>query len=192
MKESLPVQMVWPASHPHRFVMEVMTARICCSIQMTSLMKKTAKLMQVILMKVRSHPSISPDIDTAAALIDSQCRSIPIFTLLIPKYHFREVCLNCCLKLCLKCHFQNLFDFIPDANCYLCIMYFHTSTWVVATSCRMCIQFESKLFIPKSGWKIFPPLKLNCYSWPRCASLTFVAINSGCQQVWENFGNEKK
>ena len=30
---------------------------------------------------------------------------------------------------------------------------------------------------PKKGWKIFPPLKLNCYSWPRCGSLIFVAIN---------------
>ena len=38
-------------------------------------------------------------------------------------------------------------------------------------------QFGSKLFIPKSGGKIFPPLKLHCYSWPPCGSLTFVAIN---------------
>ena len=38
------------------------------------------------------------------------------------------------------------------------------------------LQFESKLFIPKCGGKIFPLLKLLCYSWPRCGSLTFVAI----------------
>ncbi len=37
------------------------------------------------------------------------------------------------------------------------------------------LQFESKIFIPKSGGKIFPPLKLHCYSCPKCGSLTFDA-----------------
>ena len=37
------------------------------------------------------------------------------------------------------------------------------------------LQFGSKLFIPILG--TFLPLKLLCYSWPRCGSLTCVAIN---------------
>ncbi len=37
-------------------------------------------------------------------------------------------------------------------------------------------QFGSKLFIPKSGRKIVPPVKLHCHSWPWCGSLTFHAI----------------
>ncbi len=38
-------------------------------------------------------------------------------------------------------------------------------------------QSGTKLVRPKSGGKIFPPLKFLCYSWPRCGSLTFVVIN---------------
>ncbi len=42
---------------------------------------------------------------------------------------------------------------------------------------RCLIQLGSKLFISKSGRKIFLQLKLLCYSWNRCGSFTFVAIN---------------
>ncbi len=40
----------------------------------------------------------------------------------------------------------------------------------------MLMQFGSKVFTPKGGVKIFPPLKLHFYSWPRCESFTFVVI----------------
>ncbi len=42
---------------------------------------------------------------------------------------------------------------------------------------KVLVLFGSKLFTLKSSGKIFPPLKLHCYSWPRCGSLTFAAIN---------------
>ena len=42
---------------------------------------------------------------------------------------------------------------------------------------NLLLQSGSKLLIPKSGKKIFPPVKLLCYLSPRCGSLTFIAIN---------------
>ena len=38
-------------------------------------------------------------------------------------------------------------------------------------------SLEARYSPQKNDRKIFPPLKLDCYSWPRCESLTFVAIN---------------
>ena len=56
------------------------------------------------------------------------------------------------------------------------VLYCLVSRYRTACLCSLQ-QSGTKLFNPKSGWKIFRPLKFLSHSWPRCGSLIFVAIN---------------